>query len=86
MGTTIKVVGKSGQITLGKRFAGKKVMVEERYPGYWVIRTGEFIPDDEAWLHRAPAKEIIEKGLEWAGKNAPAETDLEKLSEAIRKG
>jgi len=86
MGKMFKLIGKSGQITLGKKFAGKKVMVVEKSPGYWIIRTGEFIPDDEIWLHQEPAKSIIDKGLKWAEKHAPEETDMEKLSEAIRKG
>lgn len=85
MGTVIKVVGKSGQISLGKEYAGRKILLEEKEPGYWIIRTGEFVPDNELWIHEEPARSRIDQGLVWVRENRPSETDLEKLSEAIRK-
>ena len=43
----VKSIGKSGQISLGKEHAGKKVLVENPEPGVWVIRTATIIPDNE---------------------------------------
>ncbi len=40
----IKTVGRSGQISLGKKFAGQTM-------GVWIIKLGRFIPDSEKWLH-----------------------------------
>ncbi len=35
---SVKVVGANGQISLGKQFAGRQVLVEEREAGVWLIR------------------------------------------------
>ena len=48
---SVKVVGANGQISLGKQFAGRQVLVEEREPGVWMVRTATVIPDNERWLH-----------------------------------
>jgi hypothetical protein len=42
--TSVKVVGANGQISLGKEFAGRQVLVEERGSGVWLIRTARVIP------------------------------------------
>ena len=47
----IKTVGTSGQISLGKKFAGQTVMVDEIDTGVWIVKLGRFIPDNERWLH-----------------------------------
>ena len=47
----IKTVGSSGQIALGKQYAGRHVMMDELEPGVWIIKLGEFVPDNERWLH-----------------------------------
>ncbi len=44
---TVKVVGANGQISLGKQFAGRQVLVEEKEAGVWLIRTATVIPDNE---------------------------------------
>jgi len=38
---TVKVIGANGQISLGKQFAGRQVLVEEREPGVWIVRTAD---------------------------------------------
>ncbi len=35
----VKVIGASGQISLGKEYAGKQVLIEEKEPGVWLVRT-----------------------------------------------
>ena len=44
---SIKVIGANGQISLGKQFAGRQVLVEEQEPGVWLVRTATVIPDNE---------------------------------------
>jgi len=44
---TIKIVGSSGQISLGKKFAGQTVMLDEIEAGVWIVKIGRFIPDKE---------------------------------------
>ena len=48
----VKQVGASGQISLGKEFAGRTVVIESSEPGVWVIKTAQTIPDSELWLHQ----------------------------------
>lgn len=43
--TSVKVVGANGQISLGKQFAGRQVLVEEQEAGVWLIRTATVVPD-----------------------------------------
>src|SRR3989304_1865677 len=38
MKTLVKVIGKSGQISFGKEYAGRRVLVEELAPGEWRVR------------------------------------------------
>ena len=82
----IKTVGSSGQIALGKQYAGRHVMIEEPEPGVWVIKLGEFVPDNERWLHAPAVKAQLDESLAWAARNAPRETDLNELEESLAHG
>ena len=39
----VKSVGSNGQITLGKEFAGRLVMLDQTEPGVWTMKLGQFI-------------------------------------------
>lgn len=58
---TIKTIGSSGQISLGKEYAGRTVLVEEVERGVWLIKTAKIIPDNEMWLHEEPAGTRVDK-------------------------
>lgn len=79
----VKSVGRNGQITLGKEFAGRLVMIDQAAPGVWTLKMGEFIPDSERWLHRPEAKAKLDRALQWAQENAPRESGLDDLSARI---
>jgi hypothetical protein len=83
--STVKTVGSSGQIALGKRYAGRNVLVEEVEEGVWVLKLGEFIPDNERWLHEPEVGQSLDRAIAWAEQNPPAETDLDELERQIRK-
>ena len=68
---SIKVIGTNGQISLGKEFAGRKVLVEQQEPGVWLIRTAVVIPENELWLHKSKAKRDLTDALSWAETNVP---------------
>jgi hypothetical protein len=80
----VKTVGNSGQISLGKEYAGRTVLVDEIEPGVWIIKTGEFIPDSEYWMFAPGVKERIDRAIAWAEENPPVGSDLEALSQKIR--
>lgn len=42
----IKTIGASGQISLGKQYAGKTVTVDQVEDGVWTIKTAQLIPDN----------------------------------------
>lgn len=60
---SIKQIGASGQISLGKEFAGRTVVIDSNEPGIWVIKTAQTIPDGELWLHQAAAAERLDRAL-----------------------
>ncbi len=60
---SVKLVGANGQISLGKQFAGRQVLVEEREPGVWLVRTATVIPDNERWLHQPQAASELQSAL-----------------------
>lgn len=81
-----KVVGSSGQISLGKQYAGQQVMIEEIEPGEWRIQTAITIPTSQAWVHHKAVQAQVAQGLKWAKSTPPKATDLTKLTEKLGLG
>jgi len=81
----VKVIGNSGQISLGKENAGRTVMVEELERGVWMIRTAQVIPDNELWLHTPEVRASLDQALEWSNRTKRADTDLGALSRKIKR-
>ena len=75
----IKSIGASGQISLGKEYVGRQVLVEMPEAGVWVIRTATVIPDNEKWMHTPAIKKDLTAALDWAQKTPARATDLSKL-------
>jgi hypothetical protein len=82
----IKSIGSSGQISLGKEYAGRQVLVENPEPGVWVIRTATVIPDNEKWMHTPAVKKNLTAALAWAQKTPPKASDPSKLKMAKAHG
>ncbi|MDQ2731818.1 MAG: hypothetical protein M3Y56_09185 [Armatimonadota bacterium] len=76
---SIRTIGASGQISLGKEYAGQTVVIDEVEKGSWVIKVGEFIPHSEQWLHDPAASDLLDRAIAWAEANEPAETSLDEL-------
>ena len=83
---TVKVVGANGQISLGKQFAGRQVLVEEQETGVWLIRTATVIPDNERWLHGAQAASDLERALEWSKQHPASDAQTDTLLAAADQG
>jgi len=73
----IKLVGSNGQISLGKQYAGRHVLVEEPEPGVWIVRTATVIPDNERWLHEPAAAADLQAAMAWSATHPPADADLD---------
>ncbi len=77
--SSVKVVGANGQISLGKQFAGRHVLVEEQEPGVWLVRTATVVPDNEHWLHTADGASDLSRAMAWATQNSPTDTQLDNV-------
>ncbi len=78
MKAVVKRVGASGQISLGKEYAGRTVLIESAEPGVWLIKTAQTIPDAELWLHQPEAAARLDRAM--AAMQEPAvEADLAAL-------
>ena len=75
----IKTVGRSGQISLGKKFAGQTVMLYEIETGVWIVKLGRFIPDSEKWLYVPGVQAELKEAIAWAEENPPEDTNLEEF-------
>jgi hypothetical protein len=78
-GAEIKVVGKSGQISLGKKYAGKTLRLLRRDDGSILITSVAMVPESQLWTLSEPHRSRIARGLAWAAETAPQETDMDVL-------
>lgn len=81
---TVKVVGHNGQISLGKRYAGRQVLVEEVEPGVWLVRTARVIPDNERRWHTPEAAAALQAALAWAQAHAAADDGVDEVLQRLR--
>jgi hypothetical protein len=83
---SVKMVGVNGQISLGKQFAGRQVLVEEQEAGVWLIRTATVIPDNERWLHSGVAAADLDAAQQWAVQNPPDDGVLDSTLTRLSNG
>ena len=81
--THVKVIGANGQISLGKQFAGRQVLVEEREAGVWLIRTATVIPDNERWLHQPLADADLVRAMTWAVQHPAQDVGTDAVLDAL---
>lgn len=82
---SIKTIGANGQISLGKQFAGRQVLVEEQEPGVWLVRTATITPDNEHWLRSPQAASDLSRALDWARTNTPNDANTESVMQELSK-
>jgi hypothetical protein len=80
----IKVVGKSGQISLGKSYAGKTLRLERRSDGTMILTAVAIVPESQVWTLEEPDRSRIARGLTWAAETPARETDLKTLTKRPR--
>ena len=83
---SIKVIGVNGQISLGKQFAGRQVLVEEQEPGVWLVRTATVTPDNERWLQEPQAAADLTRALNWTKNNPANDTNVDSVFEKLTNG
>ena len=82
----LKVVGASGQLSLGKQYAGRYFEVETQPDGGILLRPVRLIPEAEAWLHTSEMRERLARAEAWMDENPPRETDLDELAAKLEAG
>ena len=85
MPVEIKTIGSSGQISLGKQYAGRTVTVDQVSEGVWSIKTAHVIPDDELWLHTPKATADLNEALEWSAAHPRSETNLKAMARKLNR-
>ena len=79
-GAEIKVVGKSGQISLGKSYAGKTLRVERQEDGRIVLTAVAVVPESQLWTLEERERSSYPAGPRLGCEDlAPKHTDLDAL-------
>ena len=84
--SSVKVVGAKGQISLGKEFAGRQVLVEEQEPGVWLVRTAQVVPDNERWLNQPKAREDLQRAMDWSQSHPAQASEPEATLKRLEDG
>ena len=79
LSSEIKVVGKSGQISLGKRYAGKILELQRLDDGSLLLRAVAMVPESQLWTLEEPHRSRIARGLAWAEQTEPRDSDPASL-------
>ncbi|TAN53415.1 MAG: hypothetical protein EPN21_01470 [Methylococcaceae bacterium] len=79
----LKMVGSSGQLSLGKKYAGKYFEIEQIEDNALILRPMRVIPESEAWLHEPEMQNKLRQAQAWMKENPPTETDLDALLEQV---
>lgn len=80
----LKMVGASGQLSLGKQYAGRYFELEVLEDGALLLKPMCFIPEANAWLYTTETRGRLATADAWMAAHPPQETDLEAL--AVRLG
>ncbi len=65
----IRVVAPNGQVSLGKKFAGKQIQIFQENETTLVIKTVVVIPESELWLYTPDNLNRMDKSIHWAESN-----------------
>ena len=75
----LKMVGNSGQLSLGKKYAGQYFEVEQQPGGAVLLRPMKVVPDAEAWVHDPAMRDRLRRADEWIRQTPRAETGLDEI-------
>jgi hypothetical protein len=80
----VKQVNKQGQISIGRKYAGKKVQIDWYPDGTVILKPVEIISEFEIKLLKNKAFQDRLKAFDrWEAKNKPSETDLSALGKNL---
>jgi len=73
----------NGQISIGKKWAGREVLVEVVDDNQIVITSGTFIPAHQQTFYTKEAGVTLDQFSRWSVENPPKKTDLSKLKKEL---
>jgi len=79
------MVPANGQISIGKAWAGRQILVEEVGNNEIHISSGRFMPDSQKTFHTQEAQTTLELFNEWESKKAAKGTDTKSLFASLKK-
>lgn len=72
-------VGKSGQVSIGKSYAGENYKIVKNPDGSFLLQKVKIVLADQAWIEDPDLKQRLALADEWMAQNPPAETDLSAI-------
>ncbi len=75
----------NGQISIGKAWAGRHILVEELNDNEIKISSGTFIPDSQKIFFTKEAQQDLETFNDWEKNNLPKETNAQHLFSSLKK-
>ncbi len=79
------MVPANGQISIGKSWAGRQIIVEQVGNNEIRISAGTFVPDSQKAFFTKEAKASLEAFNEWEGKKPAKATNTKALFASLRK-
>lgn len=80
---SIRSVNSNGQISIGKRYAGKTFSLVEIADGILQLKEGTFIPKNEEWLVDPKVANDLKRAIRWSETHERQETDLDELERRL---
>ena len=82
--TKLLMVPANGQISIGKSWAGRQILVEEVGTNEIRISSGTFIPDSQKTFHTKAAKKSLDSFNKWADKSPAKATNTKALFASLK--
>ncbi len=82
----LKMVGTSGQLSLGKQYAGRYFEVEIQPDGGILLKPMRVIPEADAWLCTPEMRGRLALADAWMAEHPPLETNLDALAARLDTG
>ena len=79
----VLTVPSNGQISIGKQWAGREVMVEVVDDNQIVITSGTFIPANQATFYTKDAEAQLDQFNKWSEKTPAKKSDLNQLRKRL---
>lgn len=76
----LKMVGASGQVSLGKQYGGRYFEMAVELDGTIVLKPVRVIPEADAWLYTPEMRERLAVADAWMAQNPPRESDMDQFA------